>query len=222
MRKYVDLKVWGLSSSNANELRSLVDLGVEMGFWAFGIACYPHELEKTQEIVKKLTLEGYRVFTSIEMELLNPRALRILSKLSKKGIFLSIKPLSLEMARRVVKLRTNSMVLPTNRNKLVFDSVCAKELLKREGAVEIQLVDLLKSGEKKLLRTLRMMRLEVQIARKYGIPIIVSSGATRKIELLDPIIMASVAETFLKIPREAALNSISDYPYSLLEKEGLI
>ncbi|RLG47760.1 MAG: hypothetical protein DRO00_06990 [Thermoproteota archaeon] len=221
MRKYVDLKVWSFSS-NVNELRSLIDVGVEMGFWALGITCYPEKLEKTQEIVKKLTSEGYRVFTSLEIELLSPRALRIMSKLMKKRIFLSIKPLSLEMARRAVKLKASSIVLPINRNKLIFDSVCAKELLKREGAVEIHLVDLLKSEEKKLLRAIRMIRLEVQIARKYGIPIIVSSGATREIELLDPIIMASIAETFLKIPKEAALNSISDYPCSLLEKGGFI
>jgi len=221
MRRYVDLKVWALSS-NANELRSLVATGVEMGFWALGMACYPNELEKTQEIVKKFASEGYRVFPSLEMELQNPRALRILSKLLKKRLFLSVKPLSLEMARRAVKLRANSIVLPINRNKLIFDSVCAKELFKREGSVDIHLVDLLKSNEKELLRALRVLRLEVQIARKYGIPIIVSSGATRSFEILDPIIMASIAETLLKIPKEAALNSISDYPYSLIEKKGLI
>ncbi len=220
MRKYVDLKVWS-STLNDDELRSVVQIGAEMGFWALGFACHPEELDRTQKIVRKLVSEGHRVFTSLEIELKDPKILRILPKLSKKAIFLSIIPLSLEMARKAVKLRANSIILPVNRNRLIFDSVCAKELSRREGTIEIHLVDLLRSG-RRLLRALKMIRLEIEIARKYGIPIIASSGATRSAELLDPILMASISETLLKISREAALNSISDYPCSLLEKGGLI
>jgi RNase P/RNase MRP subunit p30 len=221
MRKYVDLKLWS-SKSDEEELTALFRTGVEMGFWALGFACIPEDVGRIQEFVKNLASEGNRVFTSVEIELQNPSALRTVSKLSKKKLFLSVAPLTLEMARRAVKLRVDSLILPINRNKLVFDSVCAKEFSKRGGAVEVRLVDLLRSGRRKLLRALRMIRLEIRIARKYGIPLLVSSGATRPTEILDPIIMASVAEILLKIPKEAALNSISDYPYSILEKEGLI
>ncbi|HIE23475.1 MAG TPA: hypothetical protein EYP68_04520 [Candidatus Korarchaeota archaeon] len=220
MRKYVDLKLWS-SKSNEDELTALFHAGIEMGFWALGFACLPEEVEKIQNFVKNLTSEGKRVFTSVELVLQNPPALRTISKLSKKKLFLSVAPLTLEMARRAVKLRVDSLVLPINRNRLVFDSVCAKEFSKRGGAVEVRLVDLLKSGRRKLLRALRMIRLEIRIARKYGIPLLVSSGATKPVEILDPIVMASIAETLLKIPKEAALNSISDYPCSILEKEGL-
>ncbi len=221
MRKYVDLKLWG-SKSNEKELTILFRTGVEMGFWALGFACVPENLERTQKFVKNLTSQGNKVFTSVEIEIHNPASLRTVSKLSKKKLFLSAVPFTLEMARRAVKLRIDSLVLPIDRNRLVFDSVCAKELSRREGFLEIHLVDLLKSGSRKLLRAIRMIRLEIKIARKYGIPLLVSSGATRPVEILDPIVMASVAETLLKIPREAALNSISDFPCSILEKEGLI
>ncbi|HDD68728.1 MAG TPA: hypothetical protein ENG61_00005 [Candidatus Korarchaeota archaeon] len=221
MRKYVDLKVWCLKSNNEG-LKNIVRLGNEMGFWAIGLACHPDGLDRVQKMTNALISEGHRVFTSIEVKLQTPQSIKTLSKLLKKKIFLSITPLTLEMARKAVKLGASSIVLPVDRKKLIFDSVCAKELAKQEGAIEIHLVDLLRSDRRKLLRALKMIRLEVKIARKYGIPVIVSSGATKTIELLDPIVMASLAETLLGIPREAALNSISDYPYSIIKKEGLI
>ncbi len=220
MRKYVDLKLWCCDSNE--ELKFLIDAAEEMGYWAVGIACKPENFEKARKAVKLLRSEGKKVFISVEVSLESPNDLRTLSKLLKKKAFVSAVPNSLEMTRRAVKSGVDSIVLSAKKRRLFFDSVCAKDLARKGGGVEVHLIDLIKSDRGTLIRALRAIRLELKIARKYGIPLISSSGASKKLELMDPLMMASLAETLLEIPVEAALNSISDYPHSLLLNKGLI
>ena len=67
------------------------------------------------------------------------------------------------------------------------------------------------------IQLISRLRNEVKIAEKYKIPIIISSGASTSILMRRPREMAALAILF-DMPMERALKSISEIPYSILQR----
>ena len=64
------------------------------------------------------------------------------------------------------------------------------------------------------------MRQNAKLCLKYGAPIIVSSGAQRKDELVPADNLAAFAE-FLGLDRKQALNSLSYVAEKIIKRKGL-
>ena len=221
MRKYTDLKLWTSLSKGRDEPELMAEEARRLGYWAFGLAIDSiRHLNEAMRSIQALKTMGYRAFLCGEIRTTDKNWKSGLRGLKERADLASVVPFSLELARRCSLSAPHSVVLPAFPRGIFFDSVCARQLRARGGAVEVQVAHLFRTPPLALAKILRVIKLELQIARRYGVPIIASSGAAFRGGMMDPIVISSVLECLFDLPREASLNAISDFSLSLVQRKG--
>ncbi|RLG48482.1 MAG: hypothetical protein DRO06_01230 [Thermoproteota archaeon] len=200
MKRYVDLK---LRPSSESELPSMIEEARRAGFSAVGVVSPSSDLPEFRgiDLVPVAEVEGLR----------RPRG---------RYAYVSAVPRDLSEARSLSKARwVDALVLPAPRKTILLDSPTARFLNMRRSLVEIRLSDLLSVPPAQLSESLRILRLELSVARKYGVPLVLTSGASSPVDVMQPIVLASLASSLLGIPWHSAVASLSDIPAMVLSGE---
>jgi len=142
-----------------------------------------------------------------------------LGRLRRKFEIVSVACASKNVARQAAKDRRVDLLSPclTFPCKRFFDYAEAELASKKLVAFEIDMAPILSSTGFPRIRLLSSLRKEVAVARKFDIPITISSGASDENFLRSPQDYVALA-TLFDLPVSCALQALSDYPLSIVER----
>jgi ribonuclease P/MRP protein subunit RPP1 len=220
MRKFVDLHLC-VPIDNVKQVERLVNLSAELGYRIVGIPLSPDiSQERLRQITEICDNEKVEFVTRVDLmpkssgELLNS-----LGRLRRKFEIVSVACTSKNVARQAAKDRRVDLLSPclTFPCKRFFDYAEAELASKKSVAFEIDMSLILSLTGFPKIWLLSSLRKEVAVARKFDIPITISSGASDENFLRKPQDYAALA-TLFDLPAPLALHAISDYPLSIVER----
>jgi ribonuclease P/MRP protein subunit RPP1 len=118
-------------------------------------------------------------------------------------------------------VETKEVDILTHPERKRYDSglnhVMAKLARKNKVAIEVNFNEILNNTKKTRSRAMGYMRDNVQLAKKYKMPIVVCSGAKSHWDMRDPLSLASMAEQ-LGMPLKDAKESVSKTPEAIVKE----
>jgi len=202
-----DLRVYSNISIGSNKPDEMLEKAKKYGFKSLVFQdVNTDNIRETSNQIKQIRRIAY-VACNIKVE---NESLRKIREIKRKVDRVVAEPSSLSECRRVVKIGgVDSILLRIDERPIIFDSVCAKEASRRGKSVEIEISDIFGISGRKRVTAIGTIRLELKIARHYGIPILIGSGAKSIDELKRPLTLKYVAHRILDLPLVAVENSMT-------------
>ncbi|MEM2401268.1 MAG: RNase P subunit p30 family protein [Candidatus Bathyarchaeia archaeon] len=218
-RTYIDLHLCP-SIDQTERVKALLEKSAEMGYSAVGIA-FPAEVEEKHiDETKKICCGlGLDLVTRADLAPKSARdLLATLKKVRKKFEVIAVYCNSREVAIQAAKDRRVDLLLFLNDPRRHFFSASEAKLASEKSAcLEINLSQLILSEGLSRIRLMGMLRRDVMVARKFGVPIVLSSGASEPYMLRRPLDYASLAY-LIGLDLEAANKALSEAPRSIVER----
>lgn len=220
MRKFVDLHLCA-PVDNFKQAERVINLSAELGYRIIGI---PLSSNVSQERVRQLEdvcneakiefVKRVDLMPKTSNELLNN-----LGRLRRKFEIISVACTSKNVARQAAKDRRVDLLSPCLAFpcKRFFDYAEAELASKKLASFEIDLAQILSSSGFPRVRLLSSLRKEITIARKFNIPITISSGASDENFLRSPRDFVALASLF-DLSESLALEALSCNPLSIIER----
>jgi ribonuclease P/MRP protein subunit RPP1 len=123
------------------------------------------------------------------------------------------------VARQAAKdRRVDLLTFPaTDIHKRFFDRAEAELASNALSSLEIEMASLLSLMGSSRIRLISSLRRESAIAKKFSVPIVISSGATNEYLMRSPRDYAALASLF-DMATPGALRALSEIPFSLVER----
>lgn len=202
-----------------DETKRLIKRAIELGYHMIGI---PLPIDADKGVIKSIKDEFPEVdiVTRINLAPKNPRELlKLLSKVRWNFEIVAVECTSRGVALQAAKDRRTDILLfaPEDPSKHFFGESEAKLASEKSAALEINISPLLYLTGLTRINILRVLRREVLIAKKYNVPIVISSGASRPSLLRRPEDYAFLAHLIGMDLHDAKL-ALSDNPRSIVER----
>jgi len=220
---FYDLHVHSAFSEGTSTLEQLATTAKSIGY---GGICFA-EYYKSEDQIKKMQAElekvagktGIGVFLGFEAR--NSKELNILSEKRRNFDILLVHGGSVDLNREAVE--TPEVDILTHPELERFDSgmnhTMMKLAAKNNVAIEINFRQILINSMKSRAKVMQNMRSNILLAKKFGAPVIICSGAVSHWELRDPLSLSSFA-TILGMDLAAANRSISRIPEDILRESS--
>lgn len=198
-------------------LRKSAQLGYNTVGIAFPAEATQKEMDEMRELCNKLGLD---LVTRVDLS--PPTSRRLLGDLGRlRGRFEVIATCcySKEVARQAAKDQRVDILNfpPTNTKARFFDRAEAELASKASATLEVDMAPLLYLSGFQRTRLLSSLRRETRTAKKAGVPIILSSGASGIYYLRRPIDYAFLAYVF-DLDFSMAKRAVSENPQLIIEK----
>jgi len=220
MRKFVDLHLCA-PIDDLKQVEGMVNLSAELGYRVVGIPLSPNiSQEKTSQIKEICNSARVEFVKRIDlMPKTSNELLNNLGRLRRKFEIVSVACTSKNVARQAAKDRRVDLLslCLTFPCKRFFDHAEAELASKKLVSLEIDMTLTLSLTGFPRIRLLSSLRKEVAVARKFDIPITISSGASDENFLRSPQDYVALA-TLFDLPVSCALQALSDYPLSIVER----
>ncbi|MEM2320762.1 MAG: RNase P subunit p30 family protein [Candidatus Bathyarchaeia archaeon] len=207
------------SLNQIDETILLVKRAAELGYRLVGLSL---PINVNAEIVKALKKE----FTEIDLVTrvdLSPRdtkdLLKLLSKVRWKFEVVAVECTTKEITLQAAKDRRTDLLFFASEDpkRHFFGESEAKLASEKNASLEINMSPLLYLAGPPRINLLRILRKEVLVARKHGVPIVISSGANKPSMLRRPEDYIFLAHLIDLDPRSAK-QAISDNPRFMVEQ----
>jgi len=204
-----------------DKTRLMIEKSAELGYKAVGVTL-PQNFSRSEigKISKICSEAGLDFVSRIDLEPANvPELLRNLRLLRRDVEIISVKCLSKSVARQAAKDHRVDILSfsPLDVRKRFFDSAEAELASKALASLEFNLAPLLYLRGYRRIRLLSKLREETFIAKKYGVPIVLSSGANDVSLLRKPEDYASLGYLF-GLDLKDARKFLSDNPQEIIER----
>ncbi len=222
MKKFADLYLCP-SLINRDSLKDMINTAFRLGYHFLGISLPPkiseEEIRKLREICNTA---GIDLITRVDLAPKTPRdLLNQLRHFRRRFEIVAVMCLSKAVARQAAKdRRVDLLSFPTNPRKRFFDVAEGELASKALSALEINMASILSLQGFPRVHLLSRLRWEVEIAKKFKVPLVISSGADNEYLLRIPHDFATLASLF-DLPLSLALISLSDVPRSIVERNRL-
>ena len=219
MRKFADVHL-ACPFQDEEEFRALLGRARKMGFHVVSVPLDPdlktRELSRLKEIASEIGLD---LATRVDLAPENrPRLLSSLRRLRRKFEFIGVLCQNKEVARVAARdRRVDFLMFPLEPKERYFDRSEAELASGSNCALEIDLMPVFKLPLEARIKLLARLREEVALAKKYGVPVVICSGAPEPIMMRRPRELAYLA-TILDLGFEDALDALSKTPLSMLER----
>lgn len=219
MRAFSDLRLACYFGSD-EELRRILERAACLGYRLVAIPLEPqlprHRARELKAMASELGLD-FVTRTDVRARGRND-LLSALRRLRRRFELIGVICQNKEIARVAARdRRVDLLLFPPEAGRRFFDGAEAELASSSNCALEIEIMPLFKLDKLSRIKLLAVLREEVAIAREYGVPIVISSGADRPILMRKPRELACLA-TFLGLSLEEALDAISNIPLSLVER----
>lgn len=220
MRRFVDLHLRP-SIEDLDQVEKMVSKSSELGYHLVGISLPPditrdkiHQLQKICRDTEIDFVKRVDFFPKTPRELLNN-----LRRFRRKFEVVSVTCISKSVARQAAKdRRVDLLSFPAMApRKRFFDHAEAELASRALSSLEVEMARLLSLRVFSRVRLLSYLRKEVAIAKKFHVPITISSGATNEYLMRGPHDYASLASLFDMTP-PLALRALSDDPLAMVER----
>jgi len=219
MRKFVDLHLY--LKEGVDQSKEILSKAAELGYHFVGVAPPPNaKQEEIQYLWNLSKAEGLDLITRVDLTPKKPKELLLdLRRLRRRFEVICVHCTSKAIARQAAKDRRVDLLSfsPTDPRRRFFDSAEAELASKSLAALEIDMAPLLILTGFKRIYLLSHLKREVFIAKKFGVPIVLSSGASENYLMRNPRDYAALTYLF-GMNQESALCSISDEPLRIIER----
>ncbi|MBI4177532.1 MAG: hypothetical protein HY516_04145 [Candidatus Aenigmarchaeota archaeon] len=189
MRTY-DLHVHVSPFGGESPVDDMVKTASHLGWTGMALSCFSDNVASDYEkLVKSLATSDFDIVTAVEIKANNPNELhKTLDEVRKKFEIVIVRGGDSEVNRAAVE--TNQVDLLSHpemqRNDSGLDLVMAKAAADNNVCIELNFRQILNSFRKSRVHTLAHMRQNLKLAKKYGFPVAITSGAYSKWELRAP------------------------------------
>ncbi len=220
MRRFVDLHLQP-SVKNLDEVKRMVDRSSELGYRLVGIPLPPNIAQDRVRQLKEICSDvGIDLVTRVDLTSKTPRQLLgELRHLRRRFEVVSVVCTSKAVARQAARdRRVDLLSFPaTSFRRRFFDRAEAELASQALSSLEVDVAQLLSSRGFSRIRLLSSLRKEVAIAKKFGVPVAISSGATDVHLMRGPYDCAALASLFdMAVP--LALRALSEIPLMIVER----
>ena len=220
MRRFVDLHLQP-SVKDSDQVEKMVSRSSELGYRLVGISFPPNvtrdKVRQLQGICKDV---GIDLVTRVDLTSKTPRQLLDeLRHFRRRFEVVSVVCTSKAVARQAAKdRRVDLLSFPAMSSRgRFFDRAEAELASQASSSLEVDIAPLLSSTGFSRIRLLSTLRKEAAIAKKFGVPVTISSGATNVRLMRGPYDCAALASLFdMAVP--LALRALSDTPLTIVER----
>ncbi len=220
MKRFADLHLCA-PIGNLDEVRSMVSKSSELGYSLVGIPL-PTGIAEDRIRQLRMVCDNANMDFVTRIDLI-PRTsrelLRDLRRFRRRFEIVSVLSVSKAVARQAAKDRRVDLLSfsVTNLRTRFFDYAEAELASRALSCLEIDIGPLLNLAGFQRVRLISRLREEAAIARKFNVPIIISSGAGNEYLLRGPHDCAALASLFdLAIP--LSLCALSENPVEVVER----
>ena len=218
MRKFVDLHLCPLVQ-DVDQVKRMIAKCSDLGYRVVGIPLPPNVgQEKFRQLQDICNCAKLDFVTRVDLFPRTPaELLHDLRRLRRKFEVVSVVCFSKPVARQAAKDRRVDLLSfsSTDMRKRFFDYAEAELSSKALSSLEIDLVPLLCLTGVERIRLLSRLRRELAIAKRFNVPVTVSSGATNECLLRSPYDHAALTVLF-DMPPSSALLCLSENPFGIV------
>jgi ribonuclease P/MRP protein subunit RPP1 len=216
MRRFIDLHV--KSPPELDGLREMLELAAKLGFSGLGMVADRALFDSAKGMAPD---QGLDLVSRADLRPKSPRDLTAsLGRMRGRFEMIAVECQSKAVARQAAKdNRVDVLCFPTTvqeRRKVGFDRQEASLAAGANCSYEVNVSDLLGKSPKVASGLTSIIREEVENARRFDVPLVVSSGAVNPLLMRDPRGLASVLNLF-DIGEEEGLEAVSTTPWRLVE-----
>jgi len=219
--KFTDLHLCA-PSDNLEQARRLISKSAELGYSQVGVPLMPNVREEAVDQLRQITAEaGLDFVTRLD---LTPRSsgelLTGLRRFRRRFEVVSVLCVSKSVARQAAKDRRVDLLCfrSFDSSKRFFDRAEAELASASSAAFEIDLAWLLSSLESRSgVSVFSRLRREVATASGFGVPLVISSGASEPLLLRKPRDFAALTLLF-GLDESRAKEAVSVNPSAVVER----
>ncbi len=219
--KFYDLHVHSAFSEGKSSLKELAEMAKTLGYK--GICFSAYYKDRNQQTILQTEIEKIKQQTGIEIflgfEARSVKELQLLAKRRREFDILLVRGGNLRLNRKACETpEVDILTHPEyERNDSGFNHILAKLARKNEVAIEINFREVLNSSKKTRSLILKNIQQNVKIAKKYKVPIIISSGAISHWELKAPEVLISFG-CLVGLELKEAKETLSKIPEKIIKK----
>jgi len=222
MKRFVDLHLRVPLKDNS-QTEKMICKAQQLGYNVIGVPLPPHASREQISNLKQICRNEKVDFVS-RINLCPRNSNELLSDLRRfrrKIEIISVRCDTKDVARQAAKDRRVDLLQfsVTNLRKRFFDNQEAELASQALSALEIELAPMLQLTSFSRTRLLSSLRREVATAKRAGVPIILTSGATTEQFLRGPRDYAALT-TIFDFDLPSALKAISETPCSIVERNN--
>lgn len=219
MKRFVDLRLCA-PIEDSGLFEGMIRKAKELGYDVVGVPL-PARVGDEQVRDLRAICEGAGVDLATRVEF-SPRSpdelLRGLRRFRRKFEVLAVLCRSKGVARQAAKDRRVDLLLFQSEPHLRFFDKAEAELASGSfAALEIEIYPLIAFSGFRRVRLLSRLRVEVEVAGRFGVPVVLSSGASSELFMRGPRELAALASLF-ETPLPTALKAVSDFPLALVKR----
>lgn len=220
MKQFADLHLQP-PLDKREQIEKLICKATDLGYSLVAISLPPKIKQDTILFLRK-TCKSHGVDFATRIDL-TPKSsnalLKSLRLFRRRFQIVGVNCISKSVARQAAKdHRVDMLAFPSsNPRKRFFDQAEARVACQGVAAFEIDMALLLQETGFYRMRLLSSLRKEVAIAKKNGIPIVISSNACNPLQLRGPNDLANLALLF-GMDNVSALNAVSVTPSTIVRR----
>jgi len=222
MKKFADLHLYP-PLRDRDSLKDMINTAFRLGYHFLGISLPARISEgEIRELRETCSAAGADLVTRVDLTPKTSRdLLNQLRHLRRRFEVVAVTCLSKAVARQAAKdRRVDLLSFPPDPRKRFFDTAEGELASKALAALEMNMASILSLQDFPRVRLLSRLRWETEIAKKFKVPLVISSGADNEYLLRAPHDFATLASLF-DLPLSSALNSLSEVPRSIVEQNRL-
>jgi len=220
MKRFVDLHLHP-SIKDFDQVERMIVKSSELGYRLVGIPLPPSVTQDEISLLRKICKDAKIGFVArVDFAPKTPgELLQDLRRFRRRFEILSVTCTSKGVARQAAKdRRVDLLSFPaTDIHKRFFDRAEAELASKALSGLEIEMAPLLSLSGSSRIRLLSRLRREVAIAKRFNVPVVISSGAMNEYLMRSPHDYAALA-TLFDMPLPYALHALSEDPLAIVER----
>jgi len=221
MKGFVDLHLLLSSSMNRGEIKDLIARSAELGYSSVGIPLPIDVAGKDIEDIESICDDNdVDLVKRVDLRPRNSRELlRLLRIVRRRREMVAVRCGSKAVARQAAKDRRVDLICfsSSDLRRRFFDSAVAELASKSSAGLEVDMAPLIAMDGFRRIRLISCLRREVALAKKFDVPVVLSSGAFDRYLLRSPQDYASLGYLF-NLANHTAVGAMSDTPQGIVEK----
>ncbi len=178
--------------SGESSAEDMVNLAKHLGWSGMALSCFPDTDEAIQnhvKLVENLKTKDFDIVNAIEIKASTVNELhKTLDSVRRKFEIVIVRGGDAEVNRAAAETNQVDIIAhpEMQRNDSGIDQVMAKSAANNNVCIELNFRQILNLYRKSRVHTLAHMRQNLKLAKKYGFPVAITSGAYSKWELRAP------------------------------------
>lgn len=215
-RKFYDFCVHAVPDGD-NSVEELAALARYFGYSGFALTNHSDKLPQKKPVLPSGA--GFEIFRGIELVEENPTKLHGLVGKFRKNVDVLVVHGGSENVNRAAVENPKVDILnhPSFDRSSGLNQVLAKAAADNEVAIGLNMRPLLHSRGSRRIRLLSDLRANIDLARKYDVPLVLSSDAVSCYDLRPPREMLALAELF-GLEESEAIDALSTVPERIIER----